>query len=174
MPDFINLTCPTCGGKLQITNDIERFACGYCGNEHIVKRSGGVVTIAPIVEGLKQVQRGTDKTAAELALQRLQNERSTLKKQIHEFLYAMFFPNANVSVSSTSSYANKLAEVAMKKFEEKIEEDTNYIETQLKNLEKHKTLNRKKIEQYTTLKILTSRLYEVRSQIDENKKIIEH
>lgn len=37
MPDFVTLSCPTCGGQLQITKDIERFACGHCGNEHIVR-----------------------------------------------------------------------------------------------------------------------------------------
>lgn len=74
MPDFISLTCPTCGGKLQITNNIERFACGYCGNEHLVRRSGGMVTIEPVIEGLKKIQEGTDKTASELAIQRLQKQ----------------------------------------------------------------------------------------------------
>ncbi len=33
MPDFVTLSCPTCGGKLEITDNIERFACGYCGHE---------------------------------------------------------------------------------------------------------------------------------------------
>jgi predicted RNA-binding Zn-ribbon protein involved in translation (DUF1610 family) len=36
MSDFVTLTCPNCGGKLQITPDINRFACTHCGNEHIV------------------------------------------------------------------------------------------------------------------------------------------
>lgn len=52
MSDFITLTCPSCGAKLQITNDVERFACGNCGNEHIIRRSGGIVSIAPIMEDL--------------------------------------------------------------------------------------------------------------------------
>jgi len=74
MPDFFTLSCPTCGGKLQITNDIERFACGNCGNEHLVHRSGGIVSLTPVIEGLKQVQVGVDKTASELALKRLKKE----------------------------------------------------------------------------------------------------
>ena len=41
MADFITLSCPSCVHKLQITDDIDRFACGACGNEHIVNRSGG-------------------------------------------------------------------------------------------------------------------------------------
>jgi hypothetical protein len=81
MPDFINLTCPSCGGKLQITNDIDRFACGHCGNELIVRRSGGAITVAPIVEGLKEVKTGVDKTASELAMVRLEGEISRLSQQ---------------------------------------------------------------------------------------------
>jgi transposase len=49
---FISLTCPTCGGKLEITESIERFACAHCENEHIVKRGGGIDSITHIVEEL--------------------------------------------------------------------------------------------------------------------------
>ena len=81
MSDFINLTCPTCGGKLQITPDIDRFACGHCGNEHIVKRGAGIVSLAPVVEGLKEVRSGVDRTSSELAIKRLQEEINSLKDQ---------------------------------------------------------------------------------------------
>ena len=54
MADFVTLTCPSCGGKLQITQDIERFACAHCGREHIVKRSGGIVSLSPIIDALKK------------------------------------------------------------------------------------------------------------------------
>jgi len=74
MDNFITLTCPTCGGKLQITDDIERFACAHCGNEHIVKRGNGTISLQPVVEGLNKVQIGVDKTASELAIKRLQIE----------------------------------------------------------------------------------------------------
>jgi predicted RNA-binding Zn-ribbon protein involved in translation (DUF1610 family) len=45
MPGFITLSCPSCGHELQITEDIVRFACAACGNEHIVNRNGGIVTL---------------------------------------------------------------------------------------------------------------------------------
>ncbi len=41
MPDFINLTCPTCGGKLK---EVQRFVCSSCGNEYIPDRSGSVAS----------------------------------------------------------------------------------------------------------------------------------
>jgi hypothetical protein len=74
MSEFITLTCPSCGGKLQITEDVERFACVYCGNEQIVKRGNGIVSLSPVVDGLNKVQIGTDRTASELAVTRLNNE----------------------------------------------------------------------------------------------------
>jgi hypothetical protein len=84
MADFVTLSCPSCGGKLEITSDLDRFACGYCGKEQVVRRGGGVVSLAPVVEGLKQVQVGVDKTASELALQRLKQDIADLEKRKHE------------------------------------------------------------------------------------------
>lgn len=81
MSDFVSLTCPSCGGKLQITKDIDRFACGYCGNEHVVKRAGGIISIAPLVEKLTDVQVSLDKTGAELAINRLKEEIPMLQSQ---------------------------------------------------------------------------------------------
>jgi hypothetical protein len=84
MADFVTLTCPSCGGKLQITSDLDRFACGYCGTEHVVRRGGGVVSLAPVVEGLKEVKVGVDKTASELAIQRLRQDIAELEKRKKE------------------------------------------------------------------------------------------
>lgn len=74
MADFVTLSCPSCGGRLEITQDIERFACAHCGREHIVKRSGGIVSLSPVVDALRKVEVGVDKTAAELAIVRLHRE----------------------------------------------------------------------------------------------------
>ena len=79
MSDFITLSCPSCGAALQVTQDLERFACSRCGNEHIVKRAGGTVSLAPVVAQLSRVQAGVDKTAAELAIARLQREIQALE-----------------------------------------------------------------------------------------------
>jgi len=81
MSDFITLSCPSCGAKLEITQDINRFACSHCGMEHIVKRSGGIVSLSPVVEAINQVKSGVDKTTAELAMVRLPKEIENLKKQ---------------------------------------------------------------------------------------------
>lgn len=82
MPDFITLSCPSCGNKLQITSDIDRFACSACGNEHVVNRSGGIVTLKPIIESIAKVQVGVDKTASELAIVRLNKEITEIEERI--------------------------------------------------------------------------------------------
>lgn len=81
MAEFFTLSCPSCGAKLQIGNDVDKFACGYCGNEHVVKRSGGIISLAPVVEQLKDVKIGVDKTASELAVRRLRQEIDELKSK---------------------------------------------------------------------------------------------
>ena len=86
MTDFVSLTCPSCGGRLKITNDIERFACAYCGSEHIVKRGEGVISLSPVVEGLDKIRSGVDKTASELAIVRLQREIAELEPRVNEAL----------------------------------------------------------------------------------------
>lgn len=85
--EIINLTCPSCGGKLQISNDIDRFTCGYCGNEQMVIRSGGAITLAPVIDEIRHVSRGVDKTASELAIARLDREISDLRSE-QAFLYS--------------------------------------------------------------------------------------
>ncbi|MGB7115540.1 MAG: hypothetical protein WBD56_05305 [Anaerolineales bacterium] len=80
MAEYVTLTCPSCGSKLTITEEIDRFACIHCGDEHIVNRGDGIVSISSIVEGLEKVQRGTGKTASELAINRLNKEIAELKQ----------------------------------------------------------------------------------------------
>lgn len=88
MPDFVTLSCPNCGGKLQITSDVERFACAHCGKEHLVQRGMGTISLKPVVEKLDAIQHTsqqilqtatqeavtTQKVAAELALARIKKE----------------------------------------------------------------------------------------------------
>lgn len=99
MANFVTLTCPSCGGQLQITSDIDRFACGHCGTEHLVKRGGGIVSLAPVVEGIKKIQMGVDKTASELAIKRIKSEISDLENQVQEIkdeLYSTVSGNSRI------------------------------------------------------------------------------
>ena len=82
MVHLITLSCPSCGGKLQISNDIEQFACGYCGSEHIVMRDGGIVALKPLVDGLGKIQSDTNRIVSELAIPRLKTEIEDLKAKV--------------------------------------------------------------------------------------------
>ena len=70
------LTCPNCGATLQLTEDIERFACAYCGAGLVQERRGGAVILRSLAETLRKVQHSTETTAIELAIQR---HRATIK-----------------------------------------------------------------------------------------------
>lgn len=67
----VSLKCSNCGGNLQIRQNITNLACGYCGVSLMVEREGGATYLHQIAAGIADILRGTDKTAAELALQRL-------------------------------------------------------------------------------------------------------
>ena len=38
---LISLDCTGCGATLEISDDMERFACSYCGEQMAVQRRGG-------------------------------------------------------------------------------------------------------------------------------------
>lgn len=86
MSDFVTLSCPSCGGKLEITSEIDRFACAHCGTEHVVRRGGGLVSLKPVVESIEHVRTGVDKTASELAIRRLQEEIAALQQEKQRIL----------------------------------------------------------------------------------------
>lgn len=94
--DFITLSCPNCGGRLQITPDIERFACQYCGYEHIVRRSGGLVSLEPVMRmmgninsninlvgvGVNMLGFSSEKQVAEQAIARIKTELPELEARV--------------------------------------------------------------------------------------------
>ena len=45
MDDFITLTCPSCGGKLEVGKNTSVLKCEHCGIEHMVRREEGAVTL---------------------------------------------------------------------------------------------------------------------------------
>ena len=97
--DFITLSCPNCGGKLNITADIERFACQYCGHEHIVRRSSGMVSLEPVVQVMKSIDSNinlvgvgvnklgfsSEKQVAEQTITRLKGEIANINTEIGQY-----------------------------------------------------------------------------------------
>lgn len=82
MVNSIPLKCSSCGSSLEITSDIVTFACGYCGAYQLVERKGGVVYLKAVADSIGRVQVGTDKTAAELALNRLNGELQAVEHEL--------------------------------------------------------------------------------------------
>ena len=81
MAQFVTLSCPSCGARLEIHNDTDRFACAYCGQEHVVQRNGGIIWLKPITDAIRQVKTGVDRTAAELAIARLRDDIRELERR---------------------------------------------------------------------------------------------
>lgn len=61
MPDLITLTCPSCGSKVRVTRDIERFSCQQCESEYIIQRSAGVTSLVLQSEKMLKVHTGVYK-----------------------------------------------------------------------------------------------------------------
>jgi hypothetical protein len=71
MSNLITLTCPSCGGRLEVTNNTERYVCAHCGNAHIVDPIRQTVQLKAQLKAL----------TTEKDIQRVQEEIADLKKQ---------------------------------------------------------------------------------------------
>ncbi len=80
MAEYVTLTCPSCGSRLQVTNDLDRFACGYCGNELHVNRGGGVISLKPVMDGLDRVESKLDQNTEEIRRLRIVSEIDELQR----------------------------------------------------------------------------------------------
>lgn len=79
MVKVFSLSCSNCSAPLEVNEDVERLTCGYCGTAQILERSGGAVSLKKVETAIHAVQRGTDRTAAELAIPRLLREQEELR-----------------------------------------------------------------------------------------------
>ncbi|MBK6431530.1 hypothetical protein [Candidatus Amarolinea dominans] len=77
MDDSYPLKCLSCGANLQVPKETEYFVCIYCNTAHVVRESGGIVSLS-LARALKNVQDGVDRTASELAIRRLREELKSL------------------------------------------------------------------------------------------------
>lgn len=82
MDNAIAMGCPNCGAGLEITSDLETFACAYCGSTIKVTRHGGTVSLKPLEQAINGIKNSTDRIAAELALKRLGNELGEVTSEI--------------------------------------------------------------------------------------------
>jgi hypothetical protein len=82
MDKAIAMECPNCGAGLEITSDLETFACSYCGSTIKVTRHGGAVSLKQIEQAINGIKTSADRIAAELALNRLNGELGEVTSEI--------------------------------------------------------------------------------------------
>ena len=76
--EIVSMTCRNCGGKIRINNNADQFICQNCGSEFLISINEGAISIKLLSEGLIKISKSTDKTASELALERLKDEKVDL------------------------------------------------------------------------------------------------
>ena len=81
---FVPLKCQSCGASLEVYDDVDELACGYCGTVMTVQRRGGTVWLKSVADALARVQLATDRTVAELSLARYEAEYRELKPRRDE------------------------------------------------------------------------------------------
>ncbi len=101
MDRAISLNCPNCGANLNITSEMETFACGFCGSRQIVQRHGGTISLKLLGDAIARVQVGTDRTAAELAVRRLREELASTELELQEFESNVAYREANAAGCGT-------------------------------------------------------------------------
>lgn len=76
------LKCPGCGATLKIGESVELFACTYCGASVRLERGEGIVSLRLLNEAILNIQRGTNRTVAELTIIRLLEEIKILQREL--------------------------------------------------------------------------------------------
>lgn len=77
----VALNCPGCGAALRVEQQAETHACRYCGVTLRVDHAQGAISLSLVADAVAGVQRGTDRTAAELAIRRLSEDLKTLERE---------------------------------------------------------------------------------------------
>ena len=84
MANMIKLSCNSCGAKLEVTEDIERFSCASCGSEWIVQRSGGFVSLKGVEEGIQAISDSTEILAIDVKIRKLKEKLALLKMTLKD------------------------------------------------------------------------------------------
>ena len=85
MSDFITLSCPSCGARLQVNKEKGTYTCEYCGVDHLIRPENQVVvTQNSDPEEMKSIKKVMDKTNSEMAIKRLSEEIKEIDQKIAE------------------------------------------------------------------------------------------
>ena len=103
--EVLTLKCPNCGAALEIRDDVDHLACGFCRTSLMVRRSGGTISLSRVEQQLGAIQgsinRVEDHTArsvSELAIPRLNGDRIQLINEIEALVLPSGKGSAFVSI----------------------------------------------------------------------------
>jgi ribosomal protein S27AE len=83
---FVKLKCENCGSGFDVYDDMDRFACGYCGTEMAVQRRGGTIVLHTVADAVRKTQVMADNPSRELTLVHLKEEADTVSKRCEAML----------------------------------------------------------------------------------------
>ena len=78
MKDLYILTCPCCGGRLAIPQDVSASTCVYCGEDYLVRRETGLIYLSPGLEPGREIKKESELTETERVILRLRKENNAL------------------------------------------------------------------------------------------------
>ena len=84
MSESVALTCPACGNTLDIEEDISLFACVRCGSEYVVRRGGGIVSLAPAAENAAQATNGAEQAMVDANVAQMKAEINQIQEALWE------------------------------------------------------------------------------------------
>ncbi|MBC8255604.1 MAG: hypothetical protein H8E35_16465 [Ardenticatenia bacterium] len=84
MSESITLTCPACGNTLDIGEDISLFACASCGREHVVRRGGSIVSLAPAPEDAAPATNGAEQAMVDANVAQIKTEINQIQEALWE------------------------------------------------------------------------------------------
>jgi len=56
MAQWINLVCPACSETVRVPGQRPILACSHCGTELVIQQTGQIVSLAPVVEALRELE----------------------------------------------------------------------------------------------------------------------
>lgn len=81
MTEITKLSCPACGGKIEVKENSDQFTCTYCGTHLQIEKSKGEIAVRPFIQAVKTMQSSMDRNASELAINRIKPELAALEAQ---------------------------------------------------------------------------------------------
>jgi len=84
MAESITLSCPACGNTLDIAEDVSLFVCARCGNEYVVRRGGGIVSLAPAAESGAHATNDAEQAVVDAHIAQLKAEIGEIRNALWE------------------------------------------------------------------------------------------